>query len=241
MRSVVFTPSNLKLFMQCPLKFKLMTLDKAVPYVQSEKAKRGERLHALMEKCLRSGWDSVKWDDTLSYDHARKFYTIIMRLVDDGWVPHIEDSVATDATGHACEFWDRAPANLLRCRIDLWLDRSDTDTVMVFDHKTGKRYASDKIQLQVNAACLRPVTRKDHYVVSFDYLDNGELATTRLDVSGLDLTARSTNAIKASTCAELLVALRGAERAIERGDFPPCRNRFCDWCDCKSMCPLHKS
>ena len=69
----VFSPSNLKTFVQCPYKFKAMNIDKSVPYVQNEAAKRGEHLHELMEQAVKTGWNSIVWDDDKSRANRSKY------------------------------------------------------------------------------------------------------------------------------------------------------------------------
>lgn len=239
-RDIVFTPSNLKTFVQCPFKFKMVTLDKAVPYVQGEAAKRGEHLHSMMETALLHGWDSVTWDDDRSRANAYKFYCVINNLVNKGWDLHVEDSVATDGQGHKLDFWDKPPYNLMRCRIDVWLSHKDYNSVIVFDHKSGKKYDIDQLQLQFNAICLQPVTGKTQYVLNFDYLDNGAIVTSKIDISGVVVNETDPVKIAQSPCAELQAGLVGAQMSMEINSFPAMKNRFCQWCDVKKegMCPL---
>ena len=240
-RDIVFTPSNLKTFVQCPFKFKMVNLTKEVAYVQGEVAKRGEHLHSMMETILLHGWDSVTWDDDKSRAHAYKFYRIISGLVDRGWELHVEDSVATDGHGHKLEFWDKPPHNLMRCRIDVWLEHKDSDTVIVFDHKSGKKYDIDQLQLQFNAVCLQPVTGRNKYVLNFDYLDNGSLSTEKIDITGVDINKVDAMSVAHGPCSELIVALRGAQISLDLNSFPATKHRFCQWCDVRKegKCPKY--
>lgn len=230
MARVIFTPSNLKSFMQCPAKFKAMYVDKTVQYQQSESAARGERLHELMERAIQSGWSAVDWVDDLSRPHAQAVASTMQHLRVCGWHIRTEMSVAISADGKALDFWDKSPDNFMRCRIDVMAIHPDSDTVLIFDHKTGKKYELDKLQLQFNAVCLVPVTHRTKYLVTFDYLDNGDVVTEELDVRKVNLHESDPVAFMLSPCAELLQAIDGAEAAFKRDDWPQHPNRFCKWC-----------
>lgn len=228
------SPSALKTFVQCPYKFYATYVARTVEYRQGEAAARGERLHDLMEHAINERWDgaafAARWDDARSRPHAEAFARMFHSLMGAGWEARTEYAIATDGRGKAVDFWDKGPDNLLRCRIDVMLAHPQSDTVLVFDHKTGRRYESDRIQLQVNAVCLVPFTGRTRYTVSFDYLDSGELVTEDIDVAGVDLSARDPVAIAQSPCPELAQALAALGEARAAGAWERRRNRFCRWC-----------
>lgn len=226
----IFSPSNLKTFVQCPAKFKAMNIDKTVPYVQSEQAKRGEQLHALMETAINHGWEAVQWTDAKSQPHAHKFTGIIRGLMDNGYEVHTEVGVATDGYGHGLDYWAKAPQNFLRCRIDVLLLNKEKGNAIIFDHKTGKKYGADALQLQANAVCVRDTYGISKFITIFDYLDSGDMVKETIDVSGVDL--RETDPLKfaSSPCLELLNAVSDAQRALSMNKFIPTKNRFCSYC-----------
>lgn len=222
-----FSPSSLKTFVQCPYKFKAQYIDKSVKFVQSAAAARGERLHELMEKAINEGWDAVVWDDEQSRPNAERFIQGFAALKQNGWELYTEVATATHGTDIA-DFWDKT--TIIRCRIDVYAVHPDSDTVLVFDHKTGRKYDTDKLQLQLNAVCLQPITGRSKYLVAFDYLDSGDVAEQFIDVSGVNLAKTDAADIAASPCPEFLSALSRAITAAFTGDFPRTTNRFCSWC-----------
>lgn len=236
--SIIFSPSNLKTFVQCPYKFKAMNIDKSVPYVQNEAAKRGERLHALMETAVKHGWDEVAhdWNDTKSYDHAYKFIRDVWALKNSGWHVETEASVATDGYGNSVDYFSKAPKNFLRCRIDLYAQHPDKDYIIILDWKSGKVYDADKLQLQANAVCMKTMTNTDKYLIGFAYLDNGGVKYEKIDVNGVDLHEKDPLAYAASPCLELLNALDNANHALQTGKYLQTKNMFCKWCPVKD-CP----
>lgn len=234
------SPSALKAFSQCPYKFYATYIGKTVEYHQGEAAARGERLHDLMEHAINERWDAARfaaqWDDAKSRPHAERFAGMFHSLMDSGWAVRTEYAIATDGHGGRVDFWDKTDANFMRCRIDVMMTHPDSDVVLIFDHKTGRRYESDRIQLQVNAACLVPYTGKTRYTVSFDYLDSGDLVTEDIDVSGLDLSESDPLRYAQSPCPELAHTLAELGDARKSGAWAKRRNRFCRWCgatDCE--------
>ena len=231
--SLIFSPSNLKTFVQCPYKFKAMNIDKSVPYVQNEAAKRGEQLHSLMETAVNYGWKEVQWTDTKSEKYAHGFIDTVWALKNKGWDVKTEVSVATDGYGNSVDYWAKAPQNFLRCRIDLYATNPAMDYVLVLDWKSGQVYDADKLQLQANAICLRDKLHVNKYLVGFAYLDSGKVKYENVDVTGVDLKEKDPLKFASSSCLELMNAVDGATRAISMNKFIPCKNRFCKWCAVK--------
>lgn len=236
MSNVVHSPSSLKTFVQCPLKYKAQYIDKSVKWEQSENAKRGEQLHALMETACNSGWGSITWTDAKSKDHAYTFVQNVEKMKAQGWQIQTEVSLATDGYGNVLDFWDKPPANYLRCRVDLMATHPDNDTVLIYDWKSGRKYDLDKLQLQVNAMCAAPVVKRSKFAVAFCYLDSGEVASDMIDVTGVDLREPDPVKLANSPCLEAQQALRGVEQAEQFGNYQAAKNRFCAWCQVKE-CP----
>lgn len=231
----VFSPSNLKTFVQCPYKFKAMNVDKTVPYVQNEAAKRGERLHSLMETAVNLGWDAVAKDynDEKSHDNAYKFIQTVWGLKKQGWIVKTETEFATDGYGNPVGYWDKAPQNFLRCRIDLWAVHPDKATTIILDWKTGKAYDADRLQLQANAVCMKAQFKTDKYMVAFCYLDSGAVKSEEIDVHGINLFESDPLKFASSPCIELMNAVDDARRAFAENKFIKTKNRFCKWCAVK--------
>lgn len=236
--SLVYSPSMLKTFMSCPFKFKAQSIDKSVKWEQSEAAKRGEQLHALMETAINNGlsFEQLQWTDAKSAPHAKKFLAIVDYLRKNGWSFKTEYGVGTDGYGHSLDFWDKAPQNFIRCRIDFVAVHPKADFSIVMDWKTGKKYEADALQLQVNAICLQAHTGCNKYQMGFAYLDSGDFVKQNIDVAGIDVRNYDPEVLSQSSCLEMLVALRDIQKAVAMNNFPMKQNRFCHWCQC-TTCP----
>lgn len=231
----IYSPSNLKTFVQCPAKFYAMNVAKTVPYTQSEQAKRGEQLHSLMETAVNYGWKEVQWTDAKSEKYAHGFIDTVWALKNKGWDVKTEVSVATDGYGNSIDYWAKAPQNFLRCRIDMYATHPEMDYAVVLDWKSGKAYDADKLQLQANAVCLRDKLHIDKYLVGFCYLDSGHVKYENINVNGVDLMEKDPLIFASSSCLELMNALDNAQRAFALNRFIPNKNRFC------SYCPLYQN
>lgn len=225
----IFSPSNLKTFVQCPYKFKAMNIDKSVPYVQNEAAKRGEHLHELMEQAVKTGWNSIVWDDEKSRANAKAFIDSVWALKNNGWVVETEASIAMTRDGKPVDYFDKKD-NYLRCRIDLWAVHPQKDLTIILDWKSGQVYEADKLQLQANALCMQAQFKASKYMIGFAYLDNGKVKYENIDVKGVDLTSTDPLTFATSPCLELMLALDNANHALQSGKFLQNKNRFCRWC-----------
>lgn len=235
---LVYSPSMLKTFTSCPYKFKAQSIDKSIKWEQSEAAKRGEQLHALMETAINNNmkWEDMNWTDEKSAVHAKKFLDIVDYLRKNGWNFMTEYGVGTDGYGNALDFWDKPPQNFIRCRIDFVAVHPKTDFAIVLDWKTGKKYECDKLQLQVNAVCLQAHTGCNKYQMGFAYLDSGDFVKQNIDVTGIDVRNYDPTVLANSKCLEMLIALRDIQSAVATDNFPKTKNRFCRWCQC-TECP----
>lgn len=235
---LVYSPSMLKTYMTCPHKFQAQSILKTIKWEQSDAAKRGEQLHALMETAINNNlkWEDVKWTDEKSAVHAKKFLDIVAYLRKNGWQCQTEVGLGTDGYGNALDFWDMPPQNFMRCRIDFLATNPKADFAIVFDWKTGKKYECDKLQLQVNAVCLQPVAKTNKFQMGFAYLDSGDFVKQNIDITNVDVRNYDANVLAQSQCVEMLVALRDIQKAVAMDIFPMTKNRFCRWCQCTD-CP----
>lgn len=227
---MILSPSSLKTFVTCPLKFKVCNIDKAVVYKQSDKAKRGEELHSLMEDACNFGWGSVTWKDDVSRENAKTFVDHVWKLKDSGWQVETELGIGITRSGKSLDFWDDDPDYWLRCRIDLFARHPDKDFGIILDWKTGKKYDLDTLQLQVNAMCLQPKFGLNKYKTAFCYLDAGQTARHDLDITDMKLDEKDAMAISRSPCQEAQWAIYRVEEALRTEKFMPTKNRFCHWC-----------
>lgn len=235
---MILSPSALKTFVQCPYKFKQTYVTKELTYQQNDAAKRGERLHKKMETACNYGWDMANWNDKMSEPYAKNFTDTVWTLKKQGWKIKTEYGIGTDGV-KAVDFWDKSDDNKIRCRIDLFAYKPDTNLGIVLDWKTGKKYEADKLQLQVNAICLKAATGITNYNVGFMYLDSGDYTYENIDVTNFNINETDSLAWANSPCLEFLEAYSDTLNALERQRFIQTPNRFCKWCDSPD-CPHKK-
>lgn len=219
-----YSPSMLKVFAKCPAQFKARYIDKTTRFTQNEAAARGERLHSLMEQFMRTG-QIPEWPDDRSRFYARGFQESILGTLKYGWkfLPEVEYGMNTDgssATYRSC--------NSMRCRIDAIGLNDSKHFGLIFDWKTGKKYESDKLQLQLNAVVSAANVGLARFIVAFCYLDSGEVWSQDLTVTDEWLTRPEFK--------ELSEAVTGLNAARISEEFPRQKNRFCRWCPVET-CP----
>jgi hypothetical protein len=227
---MILSPSALKTFVQCPYKFKQTYITKELKYTQSDAAKRGEQLHSLMETACLYGWDNVKWTDKKSEVYAKNFVDTVWTMKRQGWNIKTEYGIGTDGY-KAVDFWDKSETNKIRCRVDLFAFKPECNLGVVLDWKTGKKYESDKLQLQVNAVCLKAATGITNFNIGFMYLDSGDYTYEQIDVSEFNINDTDPLSFATSPCLEFLEAYTDTLHAIEINKFIQTPNRFCKWCD----------
>lgn len=171
----VLSPSALKKFQTCPRQFEATYITKEIPYSQSPQAARGDSLHKLMEQAILKGWLSIDWPEPDNMQHAKAFVEAVDRLRANDWTVCVEESIAISRDKQARGWHDRPPLGFMRCRVDVYAVHPHKDYVIIIDWKTGKKWATDKIQLAVNALCLYPVTGRTDYRAMFAYIDSGEV------------------------------------------------------------------
>lgn len=233
--NVVLSPSNMKVFRDCPRKFQAQYVTKELHYSQSPAAARGEQLHTLMENAVNSGWDSITWPEPGNLEYARGFIQAVTDLKAAGWSVRAELEAATDGRGNVTGWWDKPPQNFMRSKIDVCATHSDKDHAIIIDWKSGKPW-DDELQLYTNALCLYPMTGLTKYQVMFAYLDSGIVKNYELE---LDVTrpldVLETNKIQSdSKVLFLFKIMQDMRESFEHNEWPATRNRFCNWCDLKT-------
>lgn len=232
------SPTSLKVFHQCARKYHAQYITKELPWMQSEAAARGDRLHKLMEEAINRGWEDVSWYQTEEpsnvYNTAYNFYEAIIKLKDSGWNIQTELETATDGLGNSTEWWGKD--SWLRSKIDVCATHPNKDFAIVIDWKTGKIYDEDRIQLDVNAITLKPITGFNNYKVMFAYLDQNIIKNYDVTVD-LDKPREFDLLHNAGTkLMDIMVVIHTLKDYTARNFWPCTKNKFCNWCkvkDCK--------
>lgn len=232
------SPTSLKTFQQCARKYHAQYITKELEWVQSDAAARGDRLHKLMEDAINLGWEEVSWYQTEEspnvYNTALNFYQAIIKLKNSGWNIQTELETATDGLGNSTGWW--STDSWLRSKIDVCATHPNKDFAIVIDWKTGKIYDEDRIQLDVNAITLKPITGLSNYKVMFAYLDQNIIKNYDVTVD-LDKPREFDLLHNAGTkLMDTMVVIHTLKDYTARNFWPYTKNKFCNWCkvkDCK--------
>lgn len=230
------SPTSLKTFQQCPQKYYRQYITKELEWKQSAAAARGDKLHKIMEEACDLVWKTSAWlDETQQvHDTAYSFWLAVDKLQQNGWSVQTELETAIDGMGNATGWWDKD--SWLRSKIDVCATHPNKDYAIVIDWKTGKVYDEDKIQLDVNAMTLKPITGLSNYKVMFAYLDQNIIKNYDVVVD-LDK-PREFDILKdaGTKLMDTMLVIHTLKDYTAR-DFWPCtKNKFCNWCgvkDCK--------
>lgn len=218
--SLVFSPSNLMTFADCPRKFWGQSVAKTLKWKASQQKSRGTLVHNALEKAVKDGYDAVKsWPDGLDLDFVRQQVGLARDLINAGMTCHIEHEMCIDRKGNAVDWWD--DNGYMRCKADtILLPPENADLpVFIIDYKTGKKWSEDDAQLRLEALIAHINFKKPLIQYAYWYVDSGETATGLIDFRNGYEPVR-----------DLLELVEDANASLQCNDFPPKKNRFCKWC-----------
>lgn len=208
---MIFSPSNLSTYRDCPRKFFGQSISKEIKWKQSTQKSRGTQVHESIEEYIRT-----RDDKHIPQDVDRDFVRNRVSMITKGSTVLIEHEMGMDKGLQPAGWWDA----YLRAKADLIVLPKDGDLVHIYDIKTGKQWDADAFQLRIEsilALCnfKRP---KVHY--AFWYVDNGTIVDGVVDFSkGL------------WQVQDIIALMKQAELSIKNNHFPPKKNKFCRWCD----------
>ncbi len=249
------SPSRAGDFMQCPLQYRLRTIDR-LPQAPSPAATRGTVVHAVLERLfdlpaaertptaaaalLEPEWERLQAaepevagmfageDDLAAWlVSARGLLDAYFTLEDPR---RLEPARREELVEHVL------PGGLrLRGIVDR-LDVAPDGAVRVVDYKTGRAPGEafeGKVlfQMKFYALVLWRTTGRVPALLQLMYLGGSSSQgpeVLRYSPDERDLVA---------TERKLLALWEAIERATQRRDFPPRVSRLCDWCDHKALCP----
>lgn len=147
--AVVFSPSNLGTFRNCPRRFFGQSVSRELKWVGSKQKSRGTAMHQFVQDACRLGWPNIGLTDTTvdaSYTQA-----LVERLHSVNAEMFIEHEMAMTAHGKQCDWW--AGDAFLRARADIFMlpPAESADPILVGDIKTGKNWDDDHFQLRTEA------------------------------------------------------------------------------------------
>jgi len=243
------SPSRASDFKQCPLKYRLRTIDR-LPEPPSAAAARGTLVHAALQRMFAdaptartesavAGALPGIWSEMLAHEPALAELPEVSDL--GAWFDAagallhtyfaMEDPTRFEP--EACELLVETtlghgvPARGVIDRLDV----SPTGLIRVVDYKTGRAPAAafaDGALFQLKFYALMLLRLRGVVVARLRliYLGDGQFLEYTPDRAGLEAFESSVS------------ALWGAiSEATATGNFPPKRSRLCDWCAFKPFCP----
>jgi hypothetical protein len=206
----------LKQFETCPRQYYEQRIAKSVPYVQSDAAAWGDRVHQALEARLKA--QSPLPDLLKTYEPLAE--TIEARAQSLGASIHCEQKVAITHDFIVTDWF--APDVWLRGAFDVVLDAGEK--LVLLDWKTGKRRPEqDQLKLfSVLASIVYPAARVFH--TGFVWLKTQQLDVTTYKMD--DLRDIWTNYIGRAG---------RLDQAVKHNEFPPKPSGLCrGWCPVKT-------
>lgn len=234
---IVHSPSNLKMFRECPYKYEQIQIKKKYKREATPALNRGIKLHSWMESAIRDGWDSIEWLDNKTRDTAYGAWLAVRRLQQTGWEVGVEVERAIDGRGRLVDWWDKPPLNWLRCKLDVLAVSPDKKSGVVIDWKTGRPW-DDELQLMCNVMCAATGTQVHRWHVMYYYLDSGVVRDYHRTVKST--VYRGPDGILPDHGDVVISCIDGVHACLDEGIFPKNRNRFCTTCiveDCEFYKP----
>lgn len=232
---ICMSPTSLKTFQQCAQKYYRQYITKEIKWKQSDAAARGDVIHKLMENAIIFGWENVSWHQTEEppsvYNTAYSFYEAIKKLKDNGWNVQTELETATDGFGNVTGWMDKD--SWLRSKIDVCATHPDKDTSIIVDFKSGRVYEEDRVQLDINAMTLKPITGLSKYKVMFAYIDQNIIKHFDVTVD-IDKPREFDLLRNAGTgLMDTMILINKLQEYTDRNFWPEQKNKFCNWCQLK--------
>nr|WP_233188405.1 PD-(D/E)XK nuclease family protein [Actinomyces qiguomingii] len=248
---MALSPSRAKDFMQCPLLFRLRTVDR-LPEPGSLATHKGTLVHAVLERL----YDLPAQDRTSQaaldllpgqWEAHRANNPTVMELFDDPtqvgpWLQQAEELISAyfrlenprrlePAERELFVQTHTRDGLLLRGFIDR-LDIAPDGAMRVVDYKTGRspgpRFQEEALfQMRFYALVLWRLRGRAPARLQIVYLKDGRILTHDPRLPELEATE-----------ARLARIWDEVEDCAAAGDFAPHASRLCDWCAFQALCPL---
>ena len=241
------SPSRAQEFLNCPLKYRLRTID-AIPEDPSPAAIRGTLIHRVLEQlfALDAPDRTIEQADYLveaNYQHLEDTSESSARLLNDAGLHRESSKVLIKkyfeledprriAVGH-CELGIAAEIDsdfIIRGFVDR-VDIATNQQVRIVDYKTGRSPGpqhehSAMFQMRFYALTWWRSTGSIPSVLQLLYLASRDRLFYEPDEADLLSTERKILAIR-----------QAIMNAAGKKDFQPSPSRLCQWCSYKPLCP----
>ncbi|RPH36604.1 MAG: PD-(D/E)XK nuclease family protein [Planctomycetota bacterium] len=252
-RRPALSPSRAADFKQCPLRYRLNTIEQ-IPEPGDPIAVRGNLVHLVLERLfdlpagertpaaagrmLHPTWKAMCEEEP---EFAAALGQLDPDMDEDAWLLsaaalldryfELEDPTRFTPTDRELQVeLELESGTPLRGFIDR-VDQAPDGRVRVVDYKTGKSphpFFEDKVMFQLKFYALALLLTRGVVPaqVKVIYLGDGETLTHRFDEDELRRFSRTLDAI--------WTAIR---KAAQTGDFRPSPSKLCDWCSHHALCP----
>jgi putative RecB family exonuclease len=241
------SPSRMSLWKQCPLKFRVESMQKlrggtnaaAVAGTTAHLALEWlmqldgtERTREQLDVFIRDALSFIKGQDdyrSLTEEQLKGFDAKVKRVT-----PRLFDMIdVPNVKVHSTElrFEVELDGWILRGIIDLML--GSEERLYVWDHKSGKTPSK-----QYQGKAMEGI---EFYAVAVELIHGvipAKIALGYLD-SRTTITARPSERSVAATKGKILRVRDEIAKACDTGHFATKTSRLCDWCDLKAVCPAH--
>ena len=250
-RRAALSPSRAKDFMQCPLMFRLRTVDR-LPEPGSLATHKGTVVHGVLERLYDLPASDRRPETALDllpsqWESHRKKNPEVMELFEDSagvesWLDEARGLIRTYFTLENPQRLEPAERELfvqtetgdgllLRGFVDR-LDVAPDGAMRVVDYKTGRspgtRFMEEALfQMRFYALVLWRLRGRAPARLQLVYLKDGRVLTHDPRLAELERTE--------SRLAHLWDEVEDCARS---GEFRPRRSRLCDWCAFQEQCPL---
>lgn len=244
-----FSPSRLKLFLECPRRYEFQHVQK-LPTAPSPHMDLGANVHAALRDWLRLKPPERSWDRLLEFYRAawranrpafaRRTREELREFGERGkrMLQRFADEVAPDLEPVAIEKLVTADYGdvLAGGRVDR-VDALPDGSLRVVDYKTGKfpkfaaRFKEEDLAAPVYARGTRALFAGAPVVeVELHYLETGERLTFPVD-----------DAWQAHKDLAVVSAAQLVGEAARTGQYPAQPTKHCGWCDFRARCPEGKA
>lgn len=206
----------------CPLKFKRVMLEKAVPFEPSPQMQRGDRIHRAIADHLHTPDKAPPPSVALTGEDAFKHHHDTIAELTQFSDKVVEQQWGFDRQWRGTGWFSKGSQETwLRQILDVGVLYEDS-TAEAVDWKTGKHYGSHEDQMELQALCVMlRVPHAEHVTTRLAYLDAGGVEMGEYPAADKDL---------------LIAKWEEKVRPMfEDNEFLPRPNDKCKWC------PLRRS
>lgn len=220
--SIVYSPSNMMTYRQCPLRFYGRHISKEMPYRDSPQMQRGNAVHEKVETAVQKGVQAVSWDDPkLDKDYIFRQVANVWSCKSAGCEVLVEKEMIINRDKQPLtDWWDKNA--WLRARADIVvLPPSHVPHMTLIDIKTGKKWDEEDFQLRAEAYLAYFLWGKRRINYVYWYVDSGESVKGFVDMSSNSM----------ERFLPVKATLDDMDVALKNNSFEPKRNNHCKFCD----------